>query len=45
MQTLGWHLLLCVAAESCSVTLRLALEKLSDLTVTEDLSGCVTEAV
>jgi len=34
-----------VAAESCSVTVRLALQKLSDLTVTEDLSDCVTEAV
>ncbi len=44
-QTLGWCLTVCVAAESCSVTVRLALEELSDLTVTEDLSDCVTEAV
>lgn len=27
------------------MTVRLALEELSDLTVTEDLSDCVTEAV
>lgn len=44
-QTLGWYLIACVAAESCSVTVRLVLEKLSDLSVTEDLSDCVTEAV
>ena len=44
-QTLGWCLIVCVAAGSCSVTVRLALEELSDLTVTEDLSDCVTEAV
>ncbi len=34
-----------VAAESCSVTVRLALEEFGSLTVTEDLSDCVTEAV
>lgn len=34
-----------VAAESCSVTVRLALEEFRNLTVTEDLSDCVTEAV
>ena len=44
-QTLGWCLIVCVAAESYSVTVMLALEKLGDSTVTEDLSDCVTEAV
>ncbi len=44
-QTLGWCLIVYVAAESCSVTVRLALEEFRNLTVTEDLSDCVTEAV